>query len=171
MSQHIHGLKIGDKLETKGPFDKLPYTKNMKKYFGLIAGGTGITPMLQLIEKILSDETDYTIVNFLFASVCEKDILLKDHLDLLQEKYPHKFRVYYIVDKPTLHWSGFGGYITQDILRKTMPPPSKDSLICVCGPTPMMKNICGDKQNITGQGPLSGYLKNLGYDESMVFKF
>jgi len=171
MSQYIHGLKIGDKLETKGPFDKLQYTKNMKKFIGLIAGGTGITPMLQIIEKILNDDSDHTVVNLLFANISEKDILLKDTLDILQEKHPHRFRVYYIIDKPSLHWPGFSGYINEEILRKTMPPASQDSLICVCGPPPMMKNLCGERKSVKDQGPVTGQLKNLGYDDNMVFKF
>ncbi len=32
----------------KGPFSKLKYTANMKKSIGMLAGGTGITPMLQV---------------------------------------------------------------------------------------------------------------------------
>jgi len=110
-------------------------------------------------------------VNLLFGNISETDILLKDRLDLLQEKFPHRFRVYYIVDKPTLHWSGFGGYITEDILRKTMPPPSENSLICVCGPPPMVKNICGERKSMKDPGPVTGFLKNLGYNDSTVFKF
>ena len=35
-------------IEIKGPFPKLPYTANMKKEIGMMCGGTGITPMLQV---------------------------------------------------------------------------------------------------------------------------
>jgi len=127
--------------------------------------------MLQLIEEILHDDSDYTVVNLLFGNISEKDILLKDKLDALQEKYPHRFRVYYIVDKANLHWHGFSGYITEEILRKTMPPPGKDTLICVCGPPPMIKVLSGERKSIKDPGPVTGQLKNLGYDETMVFKF
>ena len=40
--------QVGDKVEVKGPFPKIAYTANMKKKIGMIAGGTGITPMLQV---------------------------------------------------------------------------------------------------------------------------
>jgi len=171
MSQHIHGLKIGDKLEAQGPWNKLPYSKDMKKFFGLIAGGTGITPMLQLLEASLYDVNDDTVFNLLFGNVSEKDILLKDHFDSLQEKFPHKFRVYYIINNPHLHWPGFSGLITEEILYKIMPPPSSNCLICVCGPPPMIQAVCGEKKSIQDQGPLIGQLKNLGYKSDMVFKF
>jgi len=41
-------MKVGEALEMKGPFPKLPYKPNMRKNIAMIAGGTGITPMLQV---------------------------------------------------------------------------------------------------------------------------
>lgn len=43
--------------------------------------------------------------------------------------------------------------------------------VLVCGPPPMMRAISGDKLPDKSQGPLTGLLKDLGYDESQVFKF
>ena len=41
------------------------------KKVGMIAGGTGITPMLQLIRQILKNKEDKTEVSLLFANqVC-----------------------------------------------------------------------------------------------------
>jgi ferredoxin-NADP reductase len=48
MSTHFHELKPGDTLDIKGPLKKLQIEPNMKKKIGMIAGGTGITPMLQV---------------------------------------------------------------------------------------------------------------------------
>ncbi|KAK4404129.1 NADH-cytochrome reductase-like protein, partial [Sesamum angolense] len=67
MSQHFASLKPGDVVEVKGPIEKLRYSPNMKKHIGMIAGGTGITPMLQIIDAILKnpDNTQifYTVDN------------------------------------------------------------------------------------------------------------
>lgn len=46
MSKHLHEMKIGDVLEVKGPIIKFPYTANSKSNIGMIAGGTGLTPMV-----------------------------------------------------------------------------------------------------------------------------
>lgn len=51
MSKHIHNLKPGDYIEIKGPLVKIPYTANMKKKIGMIAGGTGLTPMVFFLKK------------------------------------------------------------------------------------------------------------------------
>ena len=81
MSRHIHSLAVGDKVSFVGPKEKLAYRPNMVKKIGLVAGGTGLTPMLQLIELILSDESDSTELHFLYLNTAERDILLRDKLD------------------------------------------------------------------------------------------
>jgi len=91
MSAHIHNLKIGDELECMGPWPKIAVQENMCKFLGLVAGGTGLTPMLQVIEHLLSLENDTTVINLLFANISEQDILLKDYLESLSDRYPHRF--------------------------------------------------------------------------------
>ena len=49
MSKHIHALKVGDTLEIKGPNKKTDYVPNEVKEIGMIAGGTGVAPMVQVI--------------------------------------------------------------------------------------------------------------------------
>lgn len=40
----------------------------MTKKLGMIAGGTGITPMLQLVRAIFKDKNDNTEISLLFAN-------------------------------------------------------------------------------------------------------
>ena len=40
-------------IEIKGPFPKLKYVPNMKKCIGMMCGGTGITPMLQVLIPLI----------------------------------------------------------------------------------------------------------------------
>lgn len=170
MSQHIGSLKPGDTLEVKGPIPKIPYQPNMKKNIGMIAGGTGITPMLQVIDAILSNKDDNTKVSLIYGNISPEDILLKEKLDALAAKHPN-FKVYYVVDKPSSNWRGGAGYITKDMVLKGMPAPSDDTLILVCGPPGMMKHISGDKAPDKSQGEVSGLLKDAGYSNEMVYKF
>lgn len=67
MSSHIHALQPGDKLAMKGPNLKYPYKPNTDKHIGLIAGGSGLTPMYQLVQKIALDPNDTTKVDLIFA--------------------------------------------------------------------------------------------------------
>ncbi|OMH85321.1 NADH-cytochrome b5 reductase-like protein [Zancudomyces culisetae] len=173
MSKHITSLKPGDKLMVKGPILKYKYAENTKKEIGMIAGGTGITPMLQVIHKVLKNPSDSTKLSLLFANVSEKDILLKSHLDALASAHPDRFKVQYVIDKPAPGWKGETGYVTADMAQKYMPDVSMgdDCVVFVCGPPGMMKSVSGPKRSRTDQGPLVGILKELGYTESNVCKF
>ncbi|KAB2024119.1 hypothetical protein ES319_D06G065100v1 [Gossypium barbadense] len=128
MSQHFASLKPGDVVEVKGPIEKLRYSPNMKKHIGMIAGGTGITPMLQVIEAILKNPDDKTQVSLLYANVSPDDILLKQKLDILAASHPN-LKVFYTVDNPTKTWKGGAGFISKDMVTKGLPGPAEDTLI------------------------------------------
>ncbi|CAF3989211.1 unnamed protein product [Rotaria sp. Silwood2] len=153
MSKHVHGMKKGEIIEIKGPIPKYPYEPNKFENLVLIAGGTGITPMIQVIEEVLFNPNDKTKITFLFANVSLDDILLKEHLDKLTEKYPDRFKVHYIVDKVTKNeakiWQGEVGYITAKMFKKLSPMPAKKDdenlLVMVCGPPGFMKLLSGEK--------------------------
>ena len=68
--RYIFNLKSGESLNFKGPFPKWPYVANQKKAIGMIAGGTGITPMYQLLRDILSNPRDKTGVFELLLQCC-----------------------------------------------------------------------------------------------------
>ncbi|GKV06403.1 hypothetical protein SLEP1_g18301 [Rubroshorea leprosula] len=170
MSQHFASLKPGDVVEVKGPIEKLRYTPNMKKHIGMIAGGTGITPMLQVIEAILKNPDDNTQVSLLYANISPDDILLKQKLDILATSHPN-LKVFYTVDNPSKNWKGGSGYVSKDMVVKGLPAPGVDTLILVCGPPGMMNHISGNKGKDYSQGELAGILKELGYTEQMVYKF
>ncbi|KAL8149713.1 NADH-cytochrome b5 reductase-like protein [Apium graveolens] len=170
MSQHFASLKPGDVLEVKGPIEKLRYTPNMKKHIGMIAGGSGITPMLQIIEAILKNPDDNTKISLIYANVSPDDILLKKKLDVLEDSHPN-LKIFYTVDNPSSEWRGGKGYISKDMALKGLPGPGDDTLILVCGPPGMVKHISGEKAKDWTQGELTGILKELGYTEEMVYKF
>lgn len=170
MSQHFASLRPGDVVEVKGPIEKLRYSPNMKKHIGMIAGGSGITPMLQVIDAILKNPDDKTQISLLYANVSPDDIMLKQKIDILAASHPN-LKVFYTVDNPSKNWRGGAGYISNDMVVKGLPAPSDDTLILVCGPPGMMKHISGDKAKDRSQGELTGLLKDAGYTEQMVYKF
>ncbi|KAI3438115.1 hypothetical protein D9Q98_000556 [Chlorella vulgaris] len=171
MSQHVDKLKVGDSLDFKGPIMKISLDDLSKKArLGLICGGSGLTPMIQVVEELYHQNKSIE-VSMIYANVSEKDIIAKERLDALA-KQNVTFDIHYAVDKSdSKDFEGSVGYINRDLLAKQMPPPASDSLILVCGPPGMMKSISGDKLPDKSQGPLSGLLKDMGYTEQQVFKF
>jgi len=177
VSKYLCTLKAGDSVEVKGPFPKLPYTANMKKDIGMVAGGSGVTPMLQVIKEILKNPADKTNVTLVFCNQTPMDILVRKDIDALAASSKGQLKVLYVVDKNETNDANIKhvGYVTSAFLSPVLPKPSPDTLVYVCGPPPMLKAVAGDKKFEKGkppaQGEVGGVLKELGYSEDMVFKF
>ncbi|USP79415.1 hypothetical protein yc1106_06689 [Curvularia clavata] len=134
-------LNIGDKVEIRGPKGEMKYHKNLVKELGMIAGGTGITPMLQIIRRICEDPRDLTKVTLLYANKTEDDILLKDQLDQFA-KQNDRFTVHYILSNPSTSWQGLKGRVSKELIEKHMPAPAgMDSKVLLCGPDPMVESM------------------------------
>ena len=121
ISRHMATLKLGDTMKVKGPKGAMVYTPGLVKRFGMIAGGTGITPMLQIIRAIVRGRprnggNDTTEVDLIFANVKSEDILLKEDLDSLAKEDPG-FRVYYVLNEPPENWDGGVGFVTADMIK------------------------------------------------------
>lgn len=79
----------------KGCYTKKKIVANQYKEIGLIAGGSGLTPMLQVAQELLNTVEDETKLSLLFANVSPEDIYLKDELDELASLFPERFSVTY----------------------------------------------------------------------------
>ncbi|KAI0096917.1 oxidoreductase NAD-binding domain-containing protein [Nemania sp. FL0031] len=172
MSTYIHDMVPGQRLDFKGPLPKYPWAANKHEHIALVAGGTGITPMYQLIRSIFDNPEDKTKVTLVFGNVTEEDILLKRELAHIENTYPQRFRAFYVLDNPPKEWAGEKGFVTKDLLKTVLPEPKEGNIkIFVCGPPGMYKAISGTKKSPKDQGELSGILKELGYTEDQVYKF
>jgi cytochrome-b5 reductase len=173
LSQHMERLQIGDSIDVKGPIGRFEYLGNGNfrvkkgkefvertvKSFGMIAGGTGITPMRQIMKAILKDPKDRTQVHLLFANQTEDDILLREELDQYA-KTDDRVKVWYTLDRPNEEtWKFSQGFVSFEMVEKHMPKASADSCVLMCGPLPMINFAC--KPN----------LEKAGYTEDQLFAF
>ncbi|KAL6248024.1 NADH-cytochrome b5 reductase [Rhinocladiella similis] len=145
ISAHMTTLKIGDTMKVRGPKGAMVYRPNLCTRIGMIAGGTGITPMLQIIRAInrgrpRNGGNDTTKVDLIFANVNPDDILLKEQLDALHKEDPD-FNVYYVLNNPPAGWTGGVGFVTADMIKEKLPPPASDIKILICGPPPMVSAL------------------------------
>lgn len=74
MSQHIAHLNKGDALSFKGPIQKFKYKPNQFEHGVCVAGGSGVTPMYQMISHAMKQPGDKTKFTLIFANQTEKDI-------------------------------------------------------------------------------------------------
>jgi hypothetical protein len=121
ISKHVASLMVGQTMKVRGPKGAMVYKPNMVRHFGMIAGGTGITPMLQIIRAIVRGRPtgDTTQVDLLFANVNPEDILLKEDLDALVAG-DSGFRVHYVLNNPPKGWKGGVGFVTTDMIKVSL---------------------------------------------------
>lgn len=167
MSQYLDSMELGETIAFRGPSGRLHYqgngtfsikklrkdppkTVNVKRV-NMIAGGSGITPMLQLVREVLKNcAMDKTALALLFANQSEEDILLRKELDDLEKKHPEQLRIWYTVDKATEGWPYGVGFVNESMIKDHLFPADESTLVLMCGPTPMINFACNpalDKLN------------------------
>ncbi|CAL5425617.1 unnamed protein product [Camellia sinensis] len=165
---------------------RFKYQPGQVRAFGMLAGGTGITPMFQVARAILENPNDKTNINLIYANVTYEDILLKEELANLACSFPNRFNVYYVLNqiivtiigsetrkrqgrqkwemwpkkniKPPEGWDGGVGFVSKEIIQANCPAPASDIQILRCGPPPMNK-------------AMAAHLEALGYAPQMQFQF
>jgi cytochrome-b5 reductase len=141
LTPYLSNLKVGDTVEIRGPKGEMKYHKNLVKEMGMIAGGTGITPMLQIIRRVCEDPRDNTKITLVYANKTEEDILLKKELDEFAAKHD-QFTVHYVLSNPSKGWKGEKGRINKQLVEKYMPGPAgMDTKVLLCGPDPMVDSM------------------------------
>ncbi|XP_055333746.1 NADH-cytochrome b5 reductase 3-like [Paramacrobiotus metropolitanus] len=169
MSQELELMNIGDTIDVRGPNGLLIYNgqgkfsiKADKKSpakprratrLGMIAGGTGITPMMQIIRHIFKDPKDTTEVWLLFANQSESDILLRQELESIRDSTPNRFHLWFTVDRAPAGWKYSEGFVSEEMIREHLPPPGKDTLVLMCGPPPMIQFACNPNLDKVGFAP------------------
>ena len=183
MSQHLTKLNVNDEILISGPSGAIEYqspgtlkidnpsneqgfdTIEQIKHIGMIAGGTGITPMYQVINYILQNSElnkDDTKISLIFANNTIQDILLKQELESLATKHPNQFHLYFTVaqtDENCDNWQGGIGFVSETMMQEHLPAPNSDTIVMLCGPPVMnkaMKSLLCD---------------NVGFDNSRVVQF
>jgi cytochrome-b5 reductase len=169
MSQHLDAMNIGDSIDVRGPSGLLEYKGKGEfavkpdkksppnllkvKKVSMIAGGTGITPMLQLIRAVFRDHDDKTQLALLFANQSEDDILLRPELEQLQREFPDRFKLWYTVDRPGPDWKYSSGFVSSAMIEERLFPPSDENLVLMCGPPPMINFACNPNLDKLGYNP------------------
>eukprot|EP01083_Nonionella_stella_P185395 675880_1 len=173
MTQYLSHLKVGDTMQIKKYIGKLHYKshghfvmrhggniRNITK-IGMIAGGSGITPLLQFIRYAIycKDEVE---INLLFANKTIKDILLRDELEAIHRDDGNKISIHFTVSsigqKDEASWNGEIGRINADMIRKYTFEPNEDVMMLLCGPQRMAQAMIG-------------HLHDIGHQKSRVFMF
>lgn len=177
VSKYADTLKLGDRVafkQIKPNIKKWIYPFN-KKSITMLAGGTGVAPMIQALYPLLTTPGDTTEIRLLYGNDSPKDIMLKSVIDAFAAKYADRFQVTYIVGKTADDtsakqndgWTGETGWIDEDKVRRLAFPPGEGTAVWVCGLDEMYNSLAGSRA--AKLKPDSALVK-LGYTEDMVWR-
>ena len=167
LTQHLDKMQLGEKITVRGPMGEfifnvnvgvprplMTFTHTVKdeqigfNTIGFIAGGSGITPVLQTARALLTDTTNPTRIFILYANRTDNDILCGDILKQIDEL--DNVDVWYTLDQPPEGWKYSSGFIDEAMCRDHLPTPSDSTFIFCCGPPPMIEYAC--KPNLAKVG-------------------
>lgn len=106
----------------------------------MICGGSGITPIYQVLRAVITNAQDPTHCTVLDGNRTEEDILCHEELDSYAALNDERCTIVHTLTKPSDDWKGLKGRIGEELLKKHAPPPAVgDSLALICGPEGMEK--------------------------------
>ncbi|ESL12146.1 hypothetical protein TRSC58_00092 [Trypanosoma rangeli SC58] len=167
LREWISALQPGDAVEMKGCGGLVIQRRFSERYlyFGnyqlrklcLIAGGTGVAPMLQIIRAALKKPFIDTIesVRLIYAAEDVSELTYREVLKQHQRLSNGKFRTTFVLNRPPSMWTDGVGFVDKTVLTSCVQPPADDLLVAICGP-PVMQRI------------VKACLKGLGYNMKLV---
>ena len=182
MSRHLGALALGGAIEcthtehnVKRQYPFTTSSGSSVQHVVMLAGGSGITPMIQALHALLGNASDHTHVTLLYSNKVRDDIIAAEALERWQTISTRKdrrheaahFRLVHTLTREPAEsgWSGRRGRIDRALLNATVPEPSESVLIFVCGPDGMYEAYSGPRR-----GAYGGLLQQMGYRSDQVVK-
>lgn len=145
VSNHLNEtIRAGDTLSVLGPsgnFTIEPRSVN-ERHFVMVAGGSGITPIMSLLETVL-DLEKRSKVTLIYGNRGWDDIIFRTRLADLSEELGDRLVVDHVLQHPPEGWSGGQGLLSSDVILERLDALGieDDGTIryFLCGPTPMME--------------------------------
>ena len=138
-TNQIKNIKKGDRVWVHGPFGRFSHIlESGEKEVIMIAGGIGITPMLSML-KALSDKNDQRRITLLWSNRSAEYEFDQDGLKAIADGLPNFIYIPVFTDKAEP--KGKFGRLNFNRLKTLLTKSSRDSLIFLCGPPPMIRQV------------------------------
>jgi len=150
-------VKAGDKISVMAPSGhfKISLNEAQKGTYYLIGAGSGITPLMSMIQSILQEDSD-TNCYLIYGNRDENAIIFKEKLDRLALVYPNRFSVDYVLSKPiqtkqkglagffgstTQNWNGKTGRVNKSHIATFLEQHPAENIkgYFICGPGTMIE--------------------------------
>ncbi len=132
-------LKAGDVLEVMTPTGRFGARLDPlnQKHYAAIAVGSGITPILSMLQTTLELESDsrFTLI---YGNRTKESTMFRGELDELESRYSDRLEILHVLSRDPHHTPNLTGRIDRDKLERwlatTLAPQMVDEWF-LCGPT------------------------------------
>ncbi len=121
----------GTPVKMMGPLGMFKFNETSEKNTIFIATGTGITPLICMIEDQL-EKGNTRPIHLLWGFRYEQDIFYTELLESIAEKYPN-FTYAITLSRPEESWPGEKGRVTEWIEHNLFQPENTQVYICGVG--------------------------------------
>ncbi|MEM6830166.1 MAG: 1,2-phenylacetyl-CoA epoxidase subunit PaaE [Bacteroidota bacterium] len=138
-------LKAGDELEVMTPHGSFftPLNPSSQKLYVAFASGSGITPIISIIETTLRTETQSAFILF-YGNRKSSSIIFHERLEGLKNRFLGRFSLYHILSQERQESELFNGRIDKEKTKKLLSVfanPIEIDHYFTCGPEQMMLSI------------------------------
>ena len=152
-STHLNDrVQPSDTLKLLGPSGTFFVTPDpaVSREYVLLAGGSGVTPMMSIAQTILATEPDSKLA-VLYGNRRWEDVIFADAWTDLLRRYPQRLTVRHLLSDAHAGWTGGEGRLDEGTTRTELLllAPSPQAHFYICGPEPMMKGVAAA---LTGLG-------------------
>ncbi|PSL06414.1 ferredoxin--NADP reductase [Cecembia rubra] len=137
-------LRPGKTIEIMKPMGHFTtdYHSQNRRHFVLVAGGSGITPMMGITKSVLVNEP-LSKITLIYCSRSESEIIFKKALEDLETKYEGRLKVIHNLSQPSEAWTGLKGRLDSQKIKDTLSsiydPDLKETVYFLCGPEGVME--------------------------------
>ena len=135
-------LKAGDVLEIKAPEGDFQLKPEANKNYIAFAAGSGITPILSMIQSVLEDEPSATFT-LVYGNKTAAETMFYGDLNALKEKYTSQFKLHYIFSQEDVK-NQLRGRIDKSVTNyfvKNMYKETTFNAAYLCGPEAMIHEV------------------------------
>lgn len=130
----VHECKVGDKLQVEGPSGDF-HLRESDAPMICIAGGSGLAPVISILEDAVNKKVDRDLVMF-FGARTEQDLYALDKVEAIKQRWEGDFEFIPVLSEEAedSSWQGARGFITEHLKAQCTP----EHQIYMCGPPPMI---------------------------------
>jgi predicted ferric reductase len=134
----IKDVAPGETAYVDGPYGAFSADRYPAPGYVFIGGGIGMAPIMSMLRALAERGDRRPHVLFMANGRWER-VTFREAVDDLERRL--ELRVVHLLEEPPAGWTGERGYVTAEILARSLPAPRHELEYFLCNPQPMIDAV------------------------------